>query len=221
MELGNTDFLKNNKRFIGPIVLFVLSLFIVLRVIIPMISSISQERRDLVETKIKLEKLNDSQSAIQTINQDNVVENIELTKKALPMNKEIIQIYSTVVDIASKNNMQVKAFSVKVGQVYSQDNSTAPVEGKPEDQGFPVLDIRLGVDAQNTESLFQFSNDMMQALPLVRINKFTTSENSGDFDVSFYYKPLNDDALAKQEFVTPLNESEEKSLQTIEKFDQN
>jgi hypothetical protein len=41
------------------------------------------------------------------------------------------------------------------------------------------------------------------------------------FDISFYYKPVNTDALAQQEFVTPLTQKDQQTLQTIQSFSQN
>lgn len=222
MEFGNTDFLKNNRRFLGPIVLFVLAAFIILRVIIPMISSISEERTRLTDSQARLEKLNSSQNAIQEINADNIVDNIELTKKALPINKEIIQIYTTVVDVAARNSIDLSSFSVKVGQVYNKDGLIDAASDKDsQSQEFPTLDISVDVEARDTDSLFKFSNDLMKVLPLANVNNFSTSQTNGQYDISFYYKPLNTGALAQQEFVTPLNDTEKQSLQTIEEFDQN
>lgn len=221
MEFGNTDFLKNNKRLIGPAVLFILSIFILLRVVIPMISSIGQERSKLAESKARLEKLNSSQNAIQEINANNITQNINLANKAFPMNKEIIQIYTTVVDVAAQDGLQVESFSVKVGQVYNKDGAVTTDEKQGEDGEFPTLDISVGVSASDTNSLFEFSNNLMKALPLANVNRLSTTEGNGEYDLSFYYKPINTSTLSQQEFVTPLTETEKQSLKTIEEFDQN
>lgn len=220
MEFGNADFLKNNKRLIGPAVLFILSIFILLRVVIPMISSIGQERSKLAESKARLEKLNSSQNAIQEINANNITQNINLANKAFPMNKEIIQIYTTVVDVAAQNGLQVESFSVKVGQVYNKDGAVTAAKTK-EGGEFPTLDISVGVSASDTNSLFEFSNNLMKALPLANVNRLSTTEGNGEYDLSFYYKPINTSILSQQEFVTPLTETEKQSLKTIEEFDQN
>lgn len=222
MDVTSTDFLKKNRRLLGPIILFVLSFFILLRVIIPLISTISDEKRKLSDAHERLQKLTNTQNAIQSINNDTIADNIELTKSALPMNKDIIQIYTSVVDIANKNNLQVNSFSVKVGQVYNKDGSISTKDsGDSNGQEFPTLDISVGLDASNTDSLFEFSNEIMRSLPLAQINNFSTDENSGLFDISFYYKPVNTDALAQQEFVTPLTQKDQQTLQTIQSFSQN
>jgi hypothetical protein len=93
--------------------------------------------------------------------------------------------------------------------------------GDSNGQEFPTLDISVGLDASNTDSLFEFSNEIMRSLPLAQINNFSTDENSGLFDISFYYKPVNTDALAQQEFVTPLTQKDQQTLQTIQSFSQN
>lgn len=226
MEEQIRNFVKKNKTIIGPAVFMLLSVFIALRVIIPLFASISSKNEEIRQKEQTVADTQTTIDSIRAINAQNAEDNISLLRTALPQNKDIILVYSTLVSVASENSMELLSFSVKVGEVFARDTTEAvdpgAVPAEPEDTSalaaLPSLTVTAELSAENKDSLFSFSQKLAQALPLSNVSMIETEGNIGTYDISFFYKPLNPTTLTEQKIITPLTPEDQALLEQLRQY---
>lgn len=217
----NKKTLKENSPLIGGLVLFLFAFFIVIRVILPLVTSIFDTREEITAQESRNQTLRDSQQAIASINNANIEENLTLTKTALPQNKDIVLTYTSVLDVASELGMQLEGFSVSVGQVYGDEPiESAESPAVPQAEVLPSIVATVQMAGSSESSLFEFPKLLTQKLPLAKVTTLQIEGGSAQYEIVFYYKPLNVEALGQQEIVEPLTPQEQVILNQLGTMDE-
>lgn len=178
---------RKHKRKILPLVFGFVSVFVFFRVIIPQWSDIS-DVQSLLTTKDKVVKAKEATvDLLNSISQDQIESDYALATTALPIQKDIVLIFSELSDVASKSNVKLGGFTLKVGGIYSVSKTTKTAEKAI--NGIPYLNILVNVSGQNN-GLRKFAELMYKSIPIVEIKNIDISKNDARYDVNFYFKPV-------------------------------
>lgn len=178
---------RKRKKQLLPLALIFAGFFILFRIVLPQWTDIV-DAQDLV-TK-KQESIASKQQNIQFLNSipDEKIENdFSTVTTALPAQKDIILIYTELIDAAARSDVVLGGFSVNLGGVYS----TEEVQERKKESilGVPIINILVSASGP-TNSLKRFADELYQSIPLLEIVGVNMSESEARFDVNFFYKPI-------------------------------
>lgn len=179
---------RKRKKQVLPLALTFAGFFILFRIVVPQWTDIV-DAQDLVSKK--KESITSKQQNIQFLNSipDAKIENdFNTVTTALPTQKDIILIYTELVDAAARANVVLGGFSVNLGGIYS----TEKVREKTKESiiGIPIINILISVSGP-TNSLKRFADELYQSIPLLEIVGVNMSESEARYDVNFFYKPIS------------------------------
>ncbi|MCL5090450.1 MAG: hypothetical protein M1514_00395, partial [Patescibacteria group bacterium] len=101
--------------------------------------------------------------------------------------------------------------SLKLGNIYSKD--------KPETAGPKTPSVSIIMEATgDSKNLIKFSDELHKTLPLAEVKKMGTAQSRGTYEVNFFYKPYNLNALARQEVVNSISPAQINLLKTLEEW---
>ncbi len=174
--------------------LAVLSFFILLYVVIPQFTNMGEQREAVNIVQERINTLEQSNSVLKQTDSAKLAEDLRLVNRALPNNKNIVSIFSTISHLASESNIALEGFTIKVGELYTKD------EGKQKDQmknevGVPTLDVVISIGMDDSRDIVEFTNKLYKTLPVAQIKTLDTRENKGTLEISFYYRAFNFDNL--------------------------
>lgn len=205
---------KKNKERLIPFALFLASLFILLNLIIPQLSSIFETRKKISIERKKLKILEESLSIMNSQNTTEVNSNLQLASSALLFSKDIALVYASFTQASLKSQVVVRSFSIKVGDVYTQKKSQESITGQ-----LPTFDVSIRLSSPDPRNIIDFTRGLYKTLPLLEIKKINVLENSSDVEVSFFYKPLDTTSLARQDVIGELTLAEVNTLNTLREFE--
>lgn len=201
------------KPWILPVVLFSVSFFVVFRIIVPQLSSISDTKNTI---SLKQDELNRLTTTYQTLSaQDPSTADSQLAtvSKALPTAKDIAGIFTTILDSASAAGVSLEGFSVRVGGIYGKAAVATSANG-----AFPFLSMEIKINSKLASQFTDFADTIQRKLPISEIKTFDLSRASGSIQVNFFYKPTDLAIISKQDKIGPLSAQEQKLLQTLETY---
>lgn len=205
------------KKQILPLTSIVLSLFIIVRVILPQLFSIS-ETNTVISSKIQeLETLNNSIRVLGAARDDEASRDLTLSTNALPTSKDIVKIFGALSSAARTSNTELNEFSLKIGGVFGKETGTGDISAI----GVPRVSVTAKVSSTDASNLSQFAQKLVQTLPLSEIKRIDTVGNLGTFEINFYYKPIDLNLVSKKDKVTPLSQAERNILNQLTEWDQN
>ncbi len=202
------------KNILIPSGLFLLGLFLLFAVIMPQLSAIGESNSQISAANEKINTLQNSISVVESANTAQTQENLQTVTKALPTAKDIALIFEALSDTANKAGVSLDDFSLKVGGLYgkAEQVETGGVTGVP---GIDV-EIRVTGDAK---SFVAFAQSLQQALPLSEIKLVEMNDGEANYDVSFFYKPI-DLSVVKQDNVPPLSQSDVNLINQLNTWEQ-
>lgn len=210
------DFIyRKHKKKILPLIFGFVSVFVFFRIIIPQWSDIT-DVQSLLTTKNKVvEAKGATVDLLNSLSQDNVDSDYALATTALPNQKDIVLIFSELSDAASKSNVKLGGFSLKVGGIYTTTKNTKSADKSI--NGIPYLNILVNVSGKN-DNLRKFADVIYKSMPVVEIKSIDITKNDARYDVNFYFKPValkapNADSTALTS-LTPLQASQLKELKS-------
>jgi hypothetical protein len=194
------------------------SFFVLFRIILPQWSDI-QDTLQLINSKA--EAVQAKEQTIQLLNSlslENVDADYNLVTTALPIQKDIVLIFSELNSAAAASNVQLGGFTVKVGGVYASDTTT--LSANKSLNGIPFLNTLVNVSGSN-EDVRKFAIELYKSIPLVEIKNIDISKKDARYDVNFYFKPItvrpnNADNTA----LKALTVAERQQLETLKTWNQ-
>ncbi|PIT89381.1 MAG: hypothetical protein COU27_00600 [Candidatus Levybacteria bacterium CG10_big_fil_rev_8_21_14_0_10_36_7] len=214
MDQKITIYIKKNKEYIIPLILLLSSFFIVIFIIFPQFSSISDLTRQLDAKKTSLEELGVGLTFLNSLNEDALDSDFSTAIEALPGSKEISQIFSALSASSLESGADLIGFSLKVGDVYSSESKVQPtVVG-----GVPGLNVLVKVSADNASQIVNFGKEVQQKLPLAEVKALDIALNQGSYEINFYYKAYNLAAISKQDKIAPLSKEERDLLDKLREW---
>ncbi len=201
-KIFSVYYVKYNKFGI-PAVFLLLSTFLLFRVILPQLSSISDIKNEISDKNAKVSALNTSLSAITGQSGADIDSVFSTTTHALPNSKDIALIFTSLSGAASNSDTSLQEFSLKVGSIYGKAADTAVQSTL----GTPSVSVRASVSG-SPDGILKFTEQVQKQLPLAEITSIDSNGDLATFQISFFYKPTDLARVAKQNNVTPLTQSQ-------------
>jgi hypothetical protein len=214
------DFILFGKKIkqeqILPLLAVVFSVGMIFLVIFPQINEFGQLRsvhgakqEEITQYERSLATL--TQASPDTLNQD-----YSVVEHALPAEKDIISIFSTVSLLAADAELQIQGFVMKVGDYYS----TPGDEDDADRAASPTLDVTLQLSSQNEDQVASFIDQVYKSLPLAKINSVRLLNNETSIELSFYYQALNLESIKNSDVIVPYESQNSKLIQDLRQWGQ-
>lgn len=179
---------RKRKQQLLPLTFGFAAFFVIFRIIIPQWTDISDVTLLMTQKQSAVDAKEETVRLLNSIPTEKVESDYTLITTALPIQKDIILIFGELSDAASRADVRLGGFSVKVGGIYSADKSEQQVVQKTV-EGIPYLNILVNVSGQ-TDGLKRFADELYQSLPLVEITTINIGKSDARYDVNFYFKPI-------------------------------
>ena len=195
------------KTIILSLICLLAGLIIIFKIIIPSIFYAVSFSKEIASEREKLAQYKGSNKLLNSINEEKLTQNVQMVTSALPPTKDVENIYLAINSSASKSNINLKGFSLKLGDVFQKNGK------KVETIGIPYVDVSIKASNVNGLTLTAFSKALLSEFPLSKIIRISAG-SEGDIDIRFYYKPYDLNKI-NTNILTPLTSQEEKTLQEI------
>lgn len=181
---------RKNKQKILPIIFGLVGFFVIFRIILPQWTDI-QDVQQLISTKLSTVSAKDSNvTLLNSMPNETVDSNYNLVATALPIQKDVVLIFSELNNVSAKTNVKLGGFSLQVGGIYSNNKTAALSGGKTQGiSGIPYLTILINVSGDN-DNLKQFAEELYKSIPLVEIKDINISKNNAQYNVNFFFKQV-------------------------------
>lgn len=212
MEKQVRAYLKKNKQYVLPTALFFAGVVLLFRIIIPQMGGVG-DLRDEIESQIEAnENLRESGNVLNSINEAQLDEDLNLVLRALPANKSIGSIYEALTMTAVGSNVTIGSLNLQVGSVYEAEGNEV---SRKKIKGVPFLNMIVRVNGNSSSDATKFAAMLYEAVPLVEINSISATDSNGKYDVDFYFKPINTKSFNAQSVIQPLNATQQDLLITL------
>lgn len=202
------------KRIIIQIAINITAVFIVVVIILPQFSSIGDILSQIKTQKIEVSDLNATLSTISSAQDSNLDASMTSSTHAVPIAKDVSLIFSTLSQAAAASGTELGEFSLTVGGVYGRAlQTTSGVTS------VPSVVVTASVKGGGAKNLIQFPNELQKLLPLSQINKLGFSGDTASFEISFFYKPLDELKISKQQKVVPLSAADLSLLNQLREWE--
>ncbi len=206
----NKDYVLFGKKFTAEqmlaVSLVLLGFFVILFVILPQIDSIGLQREQNQAKKAEVNELQNSLNVMQSISSEQVEADLKLASSALPTNKDIISIFSAISELASSSDVQLRGFTIKVGELYTKATGESnQVDNTTSVTGVPSMDVTITVSTVDDKNLVAFTQQLYKNFPIARINTLNSQKNDGMIELSFYYRPYDLKQIEGVNLVSPYN----------------
>lgn len=207
MKQDTSTFLTKYKKYFFPIGSIIAGVFIIVVVIIPQISSISDVLEGIRNQRAELSALKSSHAVLTSQPTIELDAGYDTVLTALPREKEVGLIFSALSAAAADSGTVVREFSIEVGGVFGRAAAITPgIAGSP---SVGVL-VRLG--GGDARSFVDFARALQNRLPLSEVVKINISGDSATIDINFFYKPLDLAKIQNQDKILPISKSDNSLL---------
>ncbi len=196
------------------LLLFFVGFILIMVVIIPQFGNIGQQREINMLKQTQVGTLQRSLAALNSVSDQRLASDRQLLTSALPANKEVISVFSSIIGLASQVGIQVEGFTIQVGTVYDVDNKDAEVDVSS-DTGFPSMNVIVSLTSTDQRQLAQFTDLLYKKFPIARVNKVTAHQSNSSVEISFYYRPYD---LSQIQNTTEIPGYTNESLELLKKL---
>lgn len=218
MEQQLRNYLKRHKQDVMPATLLVAAIFLVWIIVLPQFNDV-MSLRGKIETQTETnEGLESSQNVLEAIDDSQLDEDYELVLRALPTNKSISSIYSSLSTTALESNVTIGSLNLQVGSVYSQKQEELSKQRMV--GGVPFLNMVVRVNGNSATDTTRFAQLLFETIPLVEIEEISVTDIEGRYDVDFFFKPINRSSFQAQTVIQPLSPAMQKLLTTLRSWDE-
>lgn len=195
----------NNKNYILPIVVILVSLFLFIKFIIPQMIALSEAQELIKKENEKLQVLRNNLNLLTSANEQTLDSQLAVTSGALPTNKDFAGILNAVSFAANKTGVFLGDFEFQVGDV-SKDN--------PQIQLSPSLELVLTVRG-GVKPTLNFINELYNSVPVSEVLTLEINDTAALLTTSFYYKSYPKTGFSYNVALKPLSK---RSLDTIKEI---
>jgi hypothetical protein len=207
-------FYNKYKPFIFSGVFLLFAFFIIIQVIVPQISFVFSLQEKIATKSEEASILQMSLDNLASLDEIQLSKDFKTVNSALPTVKDIGGMFSALTVAAGQSNVTVRGFSLKVGKLFG--DQTAP---QANTAGVPYLTVSAKVSATDSRDFIIFLSELQKTFPVSEVKSMNAEISTANFEINFYYKPLDIKALVKQEEVIPLTKSEKNLLDTLQEWE--
>jgi hypothetical protein len=203
--------------------LALLGVVLILVVIKPQIESIGEQREQNTLKQNEIVQLQSSLAALNSVSAERVADDVKIMNEALPTNKDIITIFSTIISLTTKTGVELSGFTLQVGDIFNttKDKAAPDQIDVSSDTGFPALNVQLTLQSTDQSQVVEFTKLLYEKLPLARVNNVTAQEGSSSLDISFYYRPQDLTILQNTNTIPGYTKESLNTLDTLRKWKDN
>ena len=204
------SFYLQKYKYVGlPLLFVIVGICIIFFLILPGISSVGAANAKLAEEEKKLSDFKNTATLLKGIDDSQLTQQEQIAVKALPISKDIQEIYLALLSSSVKADVILRGFSVKVGDIFQKN-----VNKKDTAKGTPFITVSIQLSQANLQNLYEFTKNLSNHSPLNNSVKATLASGESNMDINFYYKPIDQEYL-KSKTVEPVSKDELNTLQTL------
>lgn len=178
---------KKRKQQLLPLFFGFAAFFVFVRIVLPQWTDVTDVRILLSDKENAVKAKEETIRLLNSLPTEKIESDYALATTALPLQKDIILIFTELNDASSRAGVTLGGFNVKVGDIYSSEKKETA--GSKTISGIPYIDILVNVSGQN-ENLRRFAEELYKSIPLVEIKTIDVAKNDARFGVNFFYKPV-------------------------------
>lgn len=197
-------------------ILIVFAVVIIFSVVIPQIQGIGLQREQNSLRRTNVIKLQSSLSALESISDTRLVSDVEVLNAALPTNKDVISIFSSIISLATDVGIQVRGFTIQVGDIYDVENETAKADTYSE-TGYPSMNVVLSLSSTGQSQIVEFTKRLYASFPIAKVNTVASQDGNSSMEISFFYRPYDIDILQNSDEVPGYTNETLNMLDTLHK----
>ncbi len=202
MKYKIPEIIIKHKKILTPLLFIVLGIFVLLFIIIPQFSTISDLNNQVAAENDKVNTLKNSLQVVSSQDDQDLNAKVGIATDALPTAKDVSRIFSALSQASDASQTVLGEFSLNVGAIYGRAQQ---LEGKI--QGTPSITVNVRVEGNGARELSDFAKDLQKALPLSEIRQMGISDNSASYQINFFYKPVDLSVISKQDKVVLPNQN--------------
>jgi len=206
----NAEILKTiyeeNKEFLLPIGVIFISILLLIFFIFPEFNGYFQKREAVLMEQEKLNNLKESLSAISSIDDSILSQDLEIVSRALPPNKDFAAILNAISQAASVTGVSLGDFEFQIGDITKTNTTPAST---------PSIKISLNITA-DTLSTVAFLKELEKSVPISQVAGAKSSGSFASIEVVFYYKPFPPQGATDPEKIRPVTAANQKIIDDIE-----
>jgi hypothetical protein len=181
---------KISSQILIAVALGILTIVLILGIILPQVQGITVEIEKNSNKTNEVRELQASLSALNAVSPERLKSDVEVLTTALPTNKEVISVFSSIISLATQAGVQVRGFTIQVGEVYDtkEGEDTEDLSSKT---SFPSMNVILSLTSSNQRQVITFTEELYKSFPIAKINSVASQEGSSSLEISFYYRPYD------------------------------
>jgi hypothetical protein len=194
----NKEYILFGKKLSGEVLVGIalgfLMVILIFFIILPQIQGIATE---IEKNRIKndeVQKLRTSLGALNAVTDDRLESDVQVLTEALPTNKEVISVFTSLISLATNAGVQVRGFTIQVGEIYTTTEKEEVIDSRSE-TGFPSMNVVLSLTSSDQRQIVSFSQELYKSFPIAKINSVASQDGSSSMEISFYYRPYDIDKL--------------------------
>lgn len=168
------------KNYLVPISAILACVVLFIYVIMPQVQKIQNLQNQEKQEARKLEILRNNLNLLYSLDAATLDNQLKLTSKAVPVNKDFIGILNGVAVAASKSNAVLGDYGFQVGDI-----GKAPTRVK----GIPTMQLELNIGGDITV-LLNFLKELSKTVPLSEVKLISLTSNKATLTTLFFYEPL-------------------------------
>ncbi|TXG76510.1 hypothetical protein E6Q11_04595 [Candidatus Dojkabacteria bacterium] len=198
---------EDHKEYLYPSLAIVASFFLFLFVLLPQILLFPKTRSEVNTEEKKLDSFVAAQNFASSVNSANLNNDLLLSTKALPTEKDYTSMINAVSSAADDSGTVIESYRFLIGG--GTLSKTALASGS-----IPVVILRVNVNGTN-EQVVNFMKSLYQTTPVSEISSVAYSVGSAQLTINFFYKPLPSADINSSELIRDKNSEEKGTFENI------
>lgn len=202
-------FYREYKALLIPIFAIIISILLILFFLVPQLTAFPGKKTEVESENLKLKKLNEVKLILQTSNAETVDDNLAISAKALPIEKNFELILRAISQSADKSGALVDGYSFKATPI--DPASTLK---------FLKVEFSLEIEADSDQTV-AFMRELSRTFPISEITSVKYSGARSSLVISFFYKPVDAGGVYDRTQIRSLTSEEQNILSEILSWDDN
>lgn len=178
-KMALQELYRRNKDYLIPILVIVVCFFLLIKITMPQIGTLSERQQSVVSERSKLATLNNNLVVLSSLNSKTLDSQFELASNAYPSEKNFAGVLNAVSLAAGKANVFLGDYEFQVGDLSKIQAG----------QKTPSLELSLFLNGGVGDTV-KFINELSKSFPISEISDIEVTKNRSKLTVSFYYKPF-------------------------------
>lgn len=198
------------KKYILPIILLLLSAFVLFKIIFPEFISILNIKNQITGAVKETQNLRNIIDAVNIkFNDKELDKDLSIVNSVLPPGKDILNLFFGITNASIASGVNIKGFSFALGELAKADVKNQA----------PAVSLSLNATADDLSSIINYSNKLYNSVPFSKINKISFSREKGaTFDIDFYYKPYDLTFISNNQNILALQDDQVNLINTLGKW---